>query len=71
MQGDREVCLQGGMDSYVPKPIRPDALAAAFDEREAARPVRPEGLIVWNRTSDLQREAHEQQSESKEVGPAM
>ena len=49
MQGDREVCLQAGMDSYVPKPIRPEALAEAFAER-ADRMAPPQGLIVWNRT---------------------
>jgi PAS domain S-box-containing protein len=31
MKGDRERCLQGGMDGYVSKPIRPDAL---FSELE-------------------------------------
>ncbi|MGC9454238.1 MAG: response regulator [Phycisphaerae bacterium] len=32
MKGDREKCLEGGMDNYVSKPISPDALFKAIDE---------------------------------------
>ena len=37
MQGDREECLAAGMDDYVIKPIRVDALVQALN-KVAARP---------------------------------
>ncbi len=51
MQGDRERCLEGGMDGYVSKPIRPDDLFATIagclpDAVVAEAPLAPELAVV-------------------------
>jgi signal transduction histidine kinase/CheY-like chemotaxis protein/HPt (histidine-containing phosphotransfer) domain-containing protein len=38
IKGDRERCLAAGMDGYVSKPIRPEALFAAIDALVTGRP---------------------------------
>ena len=38
MKGDRERCLEAGMDDYVSKPIQPEALAAAIARWEGPEP---------------------------------
>jgi len=37
MQGDRELCLEAGMDDYISKPIRVDELVAALNRSPASR----------------------------------
>ncbi len=39
MAGDRENCLSAGMDDYLAKPLRPEALAAALSRSPAPQPA--------------------------------
>jgi CheY-like chemotaxis protein/HPt (histidine-containing phosphotransfer) domain-containing protein len=36
MEGDRELCLEGGMDDYIAKPIKADELYALLHQRESS-----------------------------------
>jgi signal transduction histidine kinase/DNA-binding response OmpR family regulator len=43
MRGDRERCLEQGMDGYISKPIHADALYAAVEEMAASTATQPSG----------------------------
>jgi CheY-like chemotaxis protein len=58
MKGDRERCLEAGMDGYVSKPIRPALLFEAMEEvmrkgvvAEAANSPAPPGGVILDETS--------------------
>lgn len=39
LKGDRELCLEAGMDDYLPKPISPNALMAKIDKWIGGEPI--------------------------------
>ena len=53
MAGDRERCLQAGMDGYVSKPVEPEELFAAIEQigndrrpQDAAEPLEPVRVVL-------------------------
>ena len=46
MKGDRERCLDAGMDDYVSKPIRPNDLAQALERWSRTRESSPAPVAV-------------------------
>lgn len=59
MQGDRERCLDAGMNDYVSKPVSPAALAIVLEkwlpplEHQVARPTEPESSNEGRAASEL------------------
>jgi CheY-like chemotaxis protein len=45
MHGDRERCLEAGMDGYVSKPVRPKELFDAIEDRDYSRPESSNGSL--------------------------
>ncbi len=60
MQGDREACLDAGMDDYISKPIQVRELQAALERWgqqlnpiESSAPVEPAAVIDWAKLDEL------------------
>jgi PAS domain S-box-containing protein len=72
MQGDRDLCLQAGMDDYVPKPVRTDELRQAIlrQRPQAADPLLTEKTTASPPTADLPVLNRERLSEISEGDPS-
>jgi DNA-binding response OmpR family regulator len=55
MQGDRERCLEAGMNDYLTKPIRPHELSAAIERAPMRRRASAEGGRVRRSTEPIDR----------------
>ncbi len=56
LKGDRERCLEAGMDGYVSKPLRRDDLLAAMrDVRDRSKATVTSARAAWNREGALAR----------------
>ena len=55
MAGDRERCLEGGMDDYLSKPFTPEALRKVIEAVEPTSPAAPArgAAIDWARIESL------------------
>jgi two-component system, sensor histidine kinase and response regulator len=58
MKGDRERCLQAGMDGYITKPIRfsdIEKTLSSFSSAESASVPSPSGKVPWGKAEALER----------------
>jgi signal transduction histidine kinase/DNA-binding response OmpR family regulator/HPt (histidine-containing phosphotransfer) domain-containing protein len=66
MEGDRQMCLDSGMDDYLPKPINPVDLYAVIDRQRA---VLAERLALWNEADEQLRKTEQRKSGLTVVEP--
>ncbi|TWI75676.1 PAS domain S-box-containing protein [Desulfobotulus alkaliphilus] len=69
MQGDREKCLQAGMNDYISKPVNPETLAKTIQKWLSLQPV-PETMPVETGAADsfpVSEKPHEPQSLSSDL----
>ena len=70
MKGDRERCIEAGMDDYISKPFAPQALAAAIEkwlDRDQEQPPAKDTFIARTEPSDLSDVAQRAKSEGPHV----